>query len=410
MRHPLTVMALLSSLVVGCGADGEQGRVIAVPGDHATIQDAVDHARPGDMVLVEPGVYYESVRVGVDGITIRGTDRSRVVLDGEDSRPNGIAVSANGVVIENLSVRRYRQNGVIVSGALAGGDPASGSYGAGDDVVDGYRVSFVTAYDNGLYGVYAFAARNGVIEHSYASGHPDSGFYVGQCRPCNVVVRDVTAEFNAIGYFGTNASENVWVVDSVFRHNRLGIAPNSQRAEQLAPQEGATIAGNLVADNDDPRAPAISSGFFGGGIAVGGGGSNQIVRNRVTGHAWAGIVVMDLTEFSPIGNEVRDNVVTDNAVDLAYLSGGDGRGNCFSGNEFTVSLPADLESSLPCGAPASGDVTANLAPLDAPADPSDMTFDPPAQPSMPDPSDAPFGRATAPTYPDLDAITVPVGG
>ena len=99
-----------------------------------------------------------------------------------------------------------------------------------------FRVAYVTAYNNGLYGIYAFQSRNGVIEHSYASGHPDAGIYVRQCEVCNTVIDAVTAENNAIGYYGTNASGNVYVVRSIFKGNRLGLAPNSQRQELLSPQ------------------------------------------------------------------------------------------------------------------------------------------------------------------------------
>jgi hypothetical protein len=150
----------------------------------------------------------------------------------------------------------------VFSGALREMKGEYGVYGSESNTLDGYRVSYVTSYNNGLYGIYAFASKNGLIEHSYASGHPDSGLYVGQCRPCNVVIRASVAENNAIGYYGTNASTNVWVVESVFRGNRLGITPNSQDAEMLSPQKGATIAANLVEDNDNPNAPPIPKGFL----------------------------------------------------------------------------------------------------------------------------------------------------
>ena len=40
----------------------------------------------------------------------------------------------------------------------------------------GLQGSYLTAYNNGDYGVYAFDAVDGVLEHSYASGSPDAGF------------------------------------------------------------------------------------------------------------------------------------------------------------------------------------------------------------------------------------------
>ena len=42
--------------------------------------------RPGDLVLVSPGVYHESVTVATDGIVLRGVDRNRTILDGEFRR------------------------------------------------------------------------------------------------------------------------------------------------------------------------------------------------------------------------------------------------------------------------------------------------------------------------------------
>ena len=397
----------------GSGTEDGQWRTLTVPGDHPTIQAAVDAAGPGDLVLISPGTYRESVWVATERLVIRGLDRDTVVLDGGFELGDGILVTANGVAIENLTVQRYRQNGILFSGAFAGAGDGSGyerTYGIGDDVLDGYRVSYVTVANNGLYGLYAFASRNGVFEHSYASGHPDSGFYVGQCRPCNAVLRDLVAEGNAIGYYGTNASGDVWVVESVFRGNRLGIAPNSQDAERLAPQEDTWVVGNLVVDNDDPDTPEIPMGFFGGGIAVGGGTSNTILRNRVEGHDGAGIMVVPLGTFDPLGNTIRENVLADNRFDLVLrLLGGPPGTNCFVDNVFTTSDPDRIEESLPCGATGTSWVDATWRPLIAPPgrDVRDMP-PPPPQPSMPDAAGTPPRPATGvPDFPDPDAIAVP---
>jgi hypothetical protein len=402
----------------GGGADSASPRVLSVPAEHSTIQAAVDAASPGDLVLISPGTYRESVRVTTDRLVIRGLDRNAVVLDGGFELSDGFLVAADGVAIENLTVHSFRQNGIIFSGAFAASAPTTPRrsgyeapvYGIGDDVVDGYRVSHVTVANNGLYGLYAFAARNGVFEHSYASGHPDSGFYVGQCRPCNAVLRHLVAEHNAIGYYGTNASGDVWVVESVFRGNRLGIAPNSQDAERLAPQEDTWVVGNLVVDNDDPDTPEIQMGFFGGGIAVGGGTSNTVLRNRVEGHGGAGIIVQPLGSYDPIGNSIRDNVLSDNRFDLVLrLREGRPGTNCFSGNRFTTSDPDRLEDLLPCGGQARAWTEGRYVPLASPPgrDVRSMPL-PPSQPSMPDAATAPARPATGiPTFPDPDTIRVP---
>jgi plastocyanin len=105
-----------------------------VPEDHRTIQAAVDAARPGDLVLVGPGVYREEVKVTIPSLVIRGRDRNQVVVDGEFRRPNAISITADGVAVENLTVRNALVNGLFWTG------------------VRGYRASYVTASNNKDYG------------------------------------------------------------------------------------------------------------------------------------------------------------------------------------------------------------------------------------------------------------------
>lgn len=415
---PRFVRVLLTACLVGaslasCGGNSAP-RVINVPGDKPTISEAVKSAHRGDTVLIAPGTYRESVTVDVSGIVIRGTDRNGVVLDGGDTLSNGILVTADGVRVENLTVHSYTQNGVVFNGILAATkgkavDPAV-TYGTPGHSLVGYAARYVTSYNNGLYGIYAFASTQGTIEDSYVSGNPDSGLYVGQCKPCDTVVRRVTAENNAIGYYGTNASGNVWVIDSVFRGNRLGMAPNSQKAERLAPQEETVIAGNLVADNDNPAAPHVPSGFFGGGVAVGGGTRNLIVRNRVTDHSFTGIILTMLNDFMPENNRIEGNVLSGNGIDLAYSPQGavSAAGNCFTGNSFTTSTPTAIEQAMPCdGTP---NVTGPAA-VHRPVAPPHVDYRtipaPGPQPSMPTSSVNVIAGTPPFVAPDLAAIKVP---
>ena len=350
----LLVAALAAAALSGCSAP-HTATVITVPAEKPTIQAAVDAAGPGDLILVSPGTYHEAVRVEKQDLTIRGLDRNTVILDGQDKLDSGITVVADGVSVENLTTHSYRKNGVLISGTGANGyhDAYATNSADGTELhfVKRYLVSYVTSYNNGLYGIYAFQAQDGVIEGSYVSGHPDSGLYVGQCDPCNVIIRDTTAENNAIGYYGTNASGGVYVIQSVFRGNRLGVAPNSQNQELLSPQHETYVVGNLVEDNDNPETPPIERGFFGGGIAVGGGNGNLVARNIVRGHQVYGIGIVTLNPFDPTDNQVVGNVLTDNGVDLLYAPSAGvtaAAGNCFSDNEFAASLPDAIETAMPC--------------------------------------------------------------
>lgn len=412
MRRVTAALGIaLTVFVAGC-IGRPDARTLLVPTDFATIQAATDEARSGDIIEIEPGVYTESVSVTTDNIVIRGSDRNNVVLDGGHRLSNGIYVAADGVRVENLTVRSFTQNGIIFSGidrmSRDHGHSPNDEYGTPGHSLVGYEVQWVTAYNNGLYGIYAFAASDGKISDSLVSGHPDSGIYIGQCKPCRVVVRRVTAELNAIGYYGTNASGDVYVIESAFRRNRLGIAPNSQKAEALAPQAETVIAGNLVADNDEPAAPEIPEGFFGGGIIVGGGTKNLITRNRVSDHTYIGIGVIDFNRYLPENNIIEDNVVSGNGLDLVYSPGASRStlGNCFARNTFRSSSPADIESVLVCGA---GSTKIQEPELLEPASPPTVDYRriprPSIQPTMP-PQE--FERPAGVTpFAKPDLVTIP---
>jgi hypothetical protein len=446
----LAAMALVALLAGACGGDDDEeaggpldaGRqeIRAVPEEYDTIQAAVDAAEPGDLILISPGVYEEAVDVETDELTIRGLDRNEVILDGGFEMDNGIRVlGADGVAIENMTARNYTRNGFFFT------------------EVEGYRGSYLTTYRIGDYGVYAFDATKGVIEHSYASGSPDAGFYIGQCYPCDAVIDDVVAEYNGLGYSGTNSGGNLLIVNSTFRNNRAGIVPNSGSYELCYPERDTTIVGNVVHSNNQPDTPAIDVALLamGNGILPAGGVGNTIERNLVFDHDRTGIGLVPFPEDDPNDDipppeddevpcadarddapadpaslpnpliwEARDNRVVDNVVedsrvaDIATggLSDVSELGNCFAGNTFATSAPEDLEELAPCdGEGGDGDWSAGaldlLALMTAEQPPSGdykTTPVPEAQENMPDADSAPAAPATdMPREVDLDAIEVP---
>lgn len=393
------------------------GKTIRVPEDFKTITEAVESAAAGDMVLIGPGTYKETAVVETENLVIRGTDRNKVIIDGEFERENGIMVLSDGVAVENLTVRNNTKNGVYFTG----------DYDA-EYLLSGYRVSYVTAYNNGLYGVYAFNAKDGLIEKSYGSGHPDSAFYVGQCEDCNVIITDVVAEDNMLGYSGTN-STGVVIINSLWRNNRAGIVPNSLYSEKLYPNRGTTIVGNTVLDNNSDTAPnnAGIQEAFGNGIVLGGVSNNVVERNLVDGQVNAGLVITDLPtsenpetkkeeSFKPEGNSVRNNVFSANTIDLAYLTVNYASapfGNCYAENEFTSSFPDDLETKMPCEGKAIEDL-GDLSPILTRLTPSPPDVDyktvaaPAEQENMPDADSAdPMPATNVPPKVDIDAIETP---
>ena len=381
-----------------------------VPQDYPTIQSAVDAAAPGDLILIDRGIYREEVQVSTPGLTLRGVDRNEVVIDGEFQRSNGVSVlSADGVAVENLTAINNSSNGFFWSG------------------VRGYRGSYLTAVNNAVYGIYAFDSSDGLFEHSFASGSPDAGFYIGQCDPCQAVITDSISEWNGLGYSGTNASSELYIVNSVFRHNVAGIAPNTLDGELLPPFHGVSIVGNLVHDNGNVDAPALAFEWAaqGNGILLAGGGDSYVARNRVLNHPQSGIAIfpmLDANFYMSFDHRVEANVVEGSGLADLTLGGPATSGNCFEGNEHTSTMPAALELTQPCNGlrlPALfeiGSTTAQLGrlfesglDLQPDVDISALPHPEPL-PGMPDAVNAPVVPAVDvfnSSRPDTDGISVP---
>src|SRR6266571_7213645 len=315
--------------------------ILRVPEQYSTIQAAVNAAAPGDLVSIGPsnnpdGTYYESVRVKTPNITIRGRNRNTVILDGQYKLDDGFEVLADNVVIENITARHFVGNGFYWTG------------------VTGYRGSYLTAYANGDYGIYSYSAINGQFDHSLAAGHPDSGFYIGACHPCNALITNVISEDNALGFSGTNAGGNLVISNSIWRNNMSGIDPNTLDSEPDPPQDGDTIINNLVENNNNVDAPAkvLEYPAIGNGILLGGGNNNSVEGNRVSGHKYYGILVIsniDKNFWQPSGNTVKNNVITNSGVaDLALASLSAGN-NCFSDNTAVRTVPPFLQFTHACG-------------------------------------------------------------
>jgi hypothetical protein len=332
---------------------GSTGRVLNVPADYDTIQAAVNAARTGDEVLIAAGTYSDlndgpgthwtgaidgrqylaQVVVHTPGILIRGASRSGTILDGtsHSSDPSkalgvGILSDVNNVVVENMTVHNYLYHGVYW------------------DNVKGYWGRYLTAYNEGDYGIFAFGSRCGDISYSYGSGNVDSAFYIGECFPCDAVIHNVDAEENSLGYSGTNAGGNLTIRDSVWNNNGIGISPSSLDSEERPPQRGLTIKNNIVDHNNGKYVPGtgIQANFWGLGIVIPGGVGNIVAGNQVRDNAIVGIVlapIPDANVYFPSANTVWGNTVTHdpelypNSYDLAQ-GATSGPNNCWADNNI----------------------------------------------------------------------------
>jgi len=346
----LAAMAFALFPTANPASPGASSTEIHVPADVPTIQLAIGRAAPGDTIVLAPGTYPGGnvVPPAKRDITIKGSNRNDVVLDGADRRKNGIVVHADGVSILNMSAHNFRENAFYWDGA------------------DRFRASYLTVWNVGEYGIYIEDGEQGVVDNDYVSGAARAAYYIGECRPCGATVSHVVAMLSAVGYSGTNAT-GVAIRDSIWDRNGAGIVPNTYANEALPPQARATIVGNTVTRSGRARVPIRTAlaGFVGIGIAVAGGNENVISRNRVTGSERYGIAVFPTARFvvfdpavaepgppwRPRGNRVSRNVVSGSGRSDLALAKGSGKGNCFTANAVVRALPRGLQTPTCGGVP-----------------------------------------------------------
>jgi plastocyanin len=319
---------------------------LVVPKDFPTIQAAVNNASPGSTILIRPGVYKTSVTVQTPNLVIRGVDRFRTILDGEDERGNGITVDGTrNVTVRNLTVKNYLSNGVYINNTT------------------GYTVNKVDAIKGRTYGIYAFDSYDGVIKNSYAYGSGDGAFYIGQCLNCSALIENVVGRWSYLGYSGTN-STGVVIRDSVFNHNALGVVPNTLPTEELGPNRGTTVINNRIFNNNYASIPG--AGFsdpadqpigveIGTGVWLPGVENNVVMDNVIRNHNTYGVLVSQSIDTDmPMNNTIVGNLIRNSDADsdgFGYDLGYDGQGglNCWGSNDFTgETAPPDIETLYSC--------------------------------------------------------------
>lgn len=318
------------------GEDEERPKLV-VPDDFKTIQAAVDAAEPGSTIVVEPGVYKGDVSITTDDLIVRGVDRFRTVLDGDDRRSNGFVVEGVAdVTIANLTVREFTGSGVRFVDATS------------------YTVARVDAVENRVYGVSALRSYDGVVRGSFGWGSGGAAFHAADCMGCGLLLDGVHAGRSYLGFAGTNAT-GVTIRDSTWTLNGVGIVVDSRAAGEHAPGRGTLIVGNSVRSNGYQNAPGAGlPDSVGAPIGTGiwlAGVENVVVRdNEVVDHWRYGVLVTESDDgYAPFDDTVVRNRIRAARHGLAW--DGAGSDDCFSDNDVTgETAPPEIQTLYSCDA------------------------------------------------------------
>ena len=322
----------------------------------SSIQSVINTAKPGDVIRIEPGIYKEAIKVQTANLKIIGLSNANgegVVIKNPGDEDNGITVTdaGDGFVLENVTVKGFDENGVFLIN------------------VDGFKISKVKTVSNGEYGIFPIFSKNGVIEFCIATGHSDTGIYIGQSS--NVVMRFNQAYANVIGLEAEN-STNITVIKNYSYNNVCGILVDLLPGKNLKTESNIFITENLVTNNNHANfgEPGSLESVVpvGVGILLLGVDSSTIKKNIIKGNNFFGIAVFstlvlgklagipddNFADIDPIpdGVKVAENLLVKNGsnppkisiplpgVDLLW--DGSGTNNCWARNAYASSYPAPL--------------------------------------------------------------------
>ncbi len=329
--------------------------IVVSPGQ--SIQAAVNHARPGDTVLLKRGVYHQSVQIRTDGITLRGSGNSLqgTVLKPPARKPHTLCTGAFGLTGVCILAKKVNpKNGAVlqvvstdtITGMYVTGFPANGVFGYG---TNGLTVTNVSAVNDGDYGISRFVSTRTLFAGDTAVGNDEAGFYVGDSPDADTVVRDNLAVGNQFGIFVRHA-RGVTVFHNVAIKNCEGILVLDDG--QKGGAGNAAILRNVAAGNNKFCAKTKDTpvNVEGGGILLLGATNTLVAHNAVSGNAGrqfnsGGIVVLSASKISHGSNPNHDTIAANHAfhnrpADLIW--DGTGVGVQFVANHCGTSRPAGL--------------------------------------------------------------------
>ena len=339
-KHPIyylylaAALLLLIPLLTACGdedvaADG----AIVVPDSYETIQEAIDAAEEGDIIVVRPGTYAGSINFNGKNITLRSTDPDDPEIVSQtiiDARGSGSVVTFAG----------GESSEAVLSGfTIMGG---SGTRTVLEFEVEGQPEEIQSYFGGGII----------VLEGSAPT------------ITNNVIADNIAERGGGIFVYRAEATiENNRIVENVSTGGGGGIFLADSYAEinnNVVDDNRAGRSGGGVAISGTGRAAAVFEGnTISNNVAQNGGGfsildaspvisNNVITGNRSDGRG--GGLFAARSDLQLTGNNVSDNRAGDTGGGVALFveSSGNIEDNVITGNEASAGGGlAVLANSLP---------------------------------------------------------------
>jgi len=345
-ERTLLLLAAAILAVVSLGVSGSADPVAAACG---SFQGRVDAASSGSTITIPACTFNESVSIRKP-LTINATG---AVIDGQNSRSTGLAIFANDVTVNGLTVKRVRSDTHVGAVWTTGGasrftfrngrvlDSATVCVSLNDG--SGHRILGSELARCGKEGYFLNLVSGALFESNHihdnnAAGQFDSGSEAGGGKA--MASQDITFKNNTIHH---NGGPGIWFDGMVRRAVVTGNKVHDNRRDGIFFEisDTATISGNVVWNNgfDDPR------WGYGAGITISSSDRAVVSNNTVAWNARGISVISQSRGALPhTGNIVRDNTIIQRGT--AFVTGfyedhdrslfASSNGNGGSGNRYWV--------------------------------------------------------------------------
>lgn len=367
--------------------------IINVPNEYPRIQDAIDAAKEGDIIIVAQGIYNELINFNGKNITLQSSDPndtntvSLTIIDGNTSGSvvtfagtelstctlsgftirNGKAEYGGGIYSKLYTCLATIQNNVITSNTAV--NYGGGIYYCGG-LIQNNAISYCVSIGGGgltaclgliqnnkVFGNYsssgggAFASCNGIIQNNFVfdnSANKGGAFYT-----CNGIIQKNTV----IGNSATDGGA-VWISEGIIQNNIL--SRNSATTGGAIVQGRKIIRNNIISYNYSAKVGSLA--YCGNGTIQ----NNVVIYNSAGKYCaglynCSGIIINNIiwNNIAPEGYQIFDSSTPNYCCIMNYTGGG--IGNISDNPMFVNAINGDfhLLDNSPCIDAGSSDTKYN---------------------------------------------------